>query len=691
MKQYWGPMFKSVRFLVLVLAMILMVSTNVPHIGAEAWAQLSVVPGNSSPAIATLVGPSAAPPDQVLSMRIVMSPGNLSELETLLAGQQDPSSPQYHQWLKRGEFDSRFGPPATVRTAISSWLKRQGFTIMGKQTDAFALSFQGTVQQAEKAFSVSIKSSNDGKHYANVNSPSLPSQFAKATTSVEGLDNLGGGRSTMHVRLGSGTPKTLLAQTTDSIAAGRGSAPHVLESVFYNGLIAFGPGDFYSFYDEMPLLSQGVNGSGGGCIGLIEIGDYDSQGLTNFDEIFDLPTPVITRVISPHSDNPGINSRSDETMLDLLYAHAIAPGAPINVYLTDFNASPYNGNVITSTIDSLNTAVDQDTCSALSISIESCGFPASFYTGALHTTYMKAASQGQTVFVAEGDEGAAEFQPSSTGQGCVTGTSQHVNELASDPFVTSIGGTQFEPNYDTEGNDVGYVPESVWNEPQYTSQGIGAGGGGRSVVFQKPSFQQLGTPHDGSRDVPDISMEAACATPGVFSVFPYQSTSGDNVTCCACGTSLGAPVWAGITELLVQKNDHQRVGTLNPRLYALGNEQDTVATGIRDVTNGNNSFNGVAGFSAVPGYDLASGWGTPDIDTFVEAYLKPECVPLGESCTSNASCCAGSSPGGNVCEEGVCTPYRPPGSCNGFPKPPTGCSAQWHCCGTDGWTCRLCR
>jgi subtilase family serine protease len=330
-------------------------------------------------------------------------------------------------------------------------------------------------------------------------------------------------------------------------------------------------------------------------------------------------------VIAPDSVNPGTNNRLDESMLDIEYAHTFGPGAAINFYLS--SPATFGGNLIDATVDALDTAVSDNACSSLSISIESCGFPNSYYTGALHTTYMKAAAQGQTVFVAEGDEGAAEFQYDPSTRTCAVGTSRNVNELASDPNVTAIGGTQFKPDYKS-GNDVGFVPESVWNEPQFLPQEIGASGGGASVVWPKSAapFQATGTPADGARDVPDISIEAACVTPGAFSVFPDQK-SGNNVSCCACGTSLGAPAWAGIAELLVQRGGNTRLGSINTQLYALGNMQDTAATGIRDVTKGNNDYNGVTGFDAVAGYDQATGWGTPDVATFVPVFVGATPAP----------------------------------------------------------------
>ena len=198
---------------------------------------------------------------------------------------------------------------------------------------------------------------------------------------------------------------------------------------------------------------------------------------------------------------------------------------------------------------------------------------------------------------------------------------------------------------------MGFVPESVWNEPQFTAQEIGSGGGGASIVWPKPSFQTTAdTPNDGARDVPDISIEAACVTPGAFSVFPDQK-SANKVSCCACGTSIGAPMWAGITELILQSDGQQPFSTFtsfNARLYQLGHMQNTAVTGIRDVTKGNNDFNGVIGFNASPGFDLASGWGTPDVTKFVSAFIntalvsaklviKPSTLNFGKSTLKNAT------------------------------------------------------
>lgn len=167
----------------------------------------------------------------------------------------------------------------------------------------------------------------------------------------------------------------------------------------------------------------------------------------------------------------------------------------------------------------------------------------------------------------------------------------------------------FDPQYDGDGNNVGNVEESVWNNgyPQ------GAGSGGKSPIFKKPEYQKGLTPKDNGRDVPDISFGASEIDPGFYIGFSKT------MECCVGGTSIGAPSWAGISMLIQQLDGRQ--GLINPELYQLGPQG--LDAGIRDVTTGNNNYHGVKGYPAVPGYDLASGWGTPDIADFVTAFVKP--------------------------------------------------------------------
>src|SRR4029077_10381616 len=90
------------------------------------------------------------------------------------------------------------------------------------------------------------------------------------------------------------------------------------------------------------------------------------------------------------------------------------------------------------------------------------------------------------------------------------------------------------------------------------------------------------------------------------------------------GTSEASPIFSGIVALADQVA-HHRLGLLTPGLYLLGvlSQHGSHSTGIVDVTSGNNSFGGVTGFDAGPGYDLASGWGTNEAGKVVPAPPRP--------------------------------------------------------------------
>ncbi|MGH9115979.1 MAG: hypothetical protein ACRDWW_09145, partial [Acidimicrobiales bacterium] len=208
-----------------------------------------------------------------------------------------------------------------------------------------------------------------------------------------------------------------------------------------------------------------------------------------------------------------------------------------------------------------------------------------------------------------------------TADGTVLYTHAVVNWPASDPLVTGVGGTQL--NLDTS---TGTPTSTVWNDGgnPVVDGFFGkaapialAGGGGLSAVFHRPRYQRdvAGTVGH-ARGVPDVSMNAACTS----LVQVYESFAGAGWY-FECGTSESAPLFAGIVALADQVAGHP-LGLINPALYAMS---AAGAPGIVDVTSGNNTVSfdqggrsvTVSGFSAGPGYDLASGVGTVDAAEFV--------------------------------------------------------------------------
>lgn len=547
--------------------------------------QATTIAGNHADEAADFSSGPEITASKTLRMQISLALHNPGAIENLIEAQQDPSSPQYHRWLAPGEFNARFGPTQAEMSSVAAWLTGKGFKVESASIAKRAIVFSGAARSAESAFNVRIHTNASGALYANLGDPSVPASIAPMVGSIRGLSNIL--RSHPSVQY---APKT---SASPDVTIGR--------------ITAFGPDDLYTFYDQTPPTSSSNDGSGADCIALIEDSDFDDPSVTAFDTRFGLPTIDLTRKLSSEGGDP-FNSDETETLLDVEYAHAAAPGVPIFAYIGDDATSP-DGNGL---VDAGMEAVKDDTCGAISISFSFCGGSKGFYSHELNGFLQQAAVQGQAVFVATGDKGAAAYSFDKSTDSCVEGSKRNVNELAADPHVTAVGGTQFTANY-SGGGDVGSVAESVWND-QY-----GAAGGGNSRIFAKPQFQKGIPKIGGKRAVPDVSFAASPDNPGFF------FGSSGQVACCIGGTSLGTPYWAGIAQLLAQHEGEQRVGNLNAALYSV---YKNGGTGIRDVIQGNTSVetvkpNGqahlVKGFAATVGYDRASGLGTPDIDLLLGA------------------------------------------------------------------------
>jgi subtilase family serine protease len=180
-----------------------------------------------------------------------------------------------------------------------------------------------------------------------------------------------------------------------------------------------------------------------------------------------------------------------------------------------------------------------------------------------------------------------------------------VNFPASSPWVTAVGGTSLFA--DTSGR---YQFEIVWN-----SFNGGAGGGGVSQQFPEPPYQfvlpnSVQQALNNYRGVPDVAYNADPSTTILIylSFFGAQAAGLYGIG----GTSEGSPQWAGIVADANQAAGHP-LGFLNPKLYAIGAGWDS----FHDVTFGSNASNGLPGYMATKGWDLASGWGTPDLGILV--------------------------------------------------------------------------
>ena len=338
--------------------------------------------------------------------------------------------------------------------------------------------------------------------------------------------------------------------------------------------------------------------------------------LDTFDAQWGLPDTTVhimqAGVIPPFDPtNSDMAGWAGETSLDVEYAHAIAPGAKIVLVET-----PVSETEGVQGFPEMMTAekhlIDQSVGDVITQSFGATentfpGFAQGDFSSLLNLrfAFKAAAERGVTVLASSGDDGATDAELDAT-----TLYPFRVNSWpSSDPLVTSIGGTQLTLN------DAGtrLSPDVVWND------GSGAGGGGLSGVFGRPRFQNgVAAVVGARRGTPDISMPAS-VDGGAWVYYTFNPPrAGWHVI---GGTSEASPIFSGVVALADQVAGH-RLGNINAALYELGLGRHPDRAGIIDVTSGNNTFAGVTGFSAAPGYDLASGWGTINAPDFVRALAR---------------------------------------------------------------------
>jgi subtilase family serine protease len=409
------------------------------------------------------------------------------------------------------------------------------------------------------------------------------------------------------------------------------------------------PDDVHVAYNY-PSTST-VNGAGQTIVLLDAFGYPEIQSdLNTFDGFFGLPATTLQIVCQGgtcptfHPKNADEDSWAHEISLDVEYSHAMAPGAHLVLFVAT------NDGVLTLE-KAAKTAVEMFPNSILSQSfgipeLALLSQPTSYVNAVLKTgesAYSIAAHTGTTVFASAGDYGAANnaygfstpnpSYPSSsplvTAVGGTMGNPYLFGTTAScSPTVCSTGLVEFKNNAACDLSNptppptasctpVGYGSEQVWNEPELQVGGYGiASGGAPSLLFGVPSYQHgLGL---SSRATPDVSYDAAVFG-GVLTYWSaVPSQTGFYIT---GGTSAGSPQWASITALADQWSEEHggsTVGFLNPALYTIGENPAVYAATFHDITVGNNSaYPTTNGFTAGPGWDDASGWGTPNVSNLV--------------------------------------------------------------------------
>ena len=349
-----------------------------------------------------------------------------------------------------------------------------------------------------------------------------------------------------------------------------------------------GPGGNYRGTDFRAAYLPGVTLDGTGqTVGLLEFDGYYPSDITNYESQSGLANIPLQNVLLDGYTGSAAGSGNVEVALDIEVAIAMATNLAKVVIFEAPNDSSYLN-------DLLNSMAASNQIKQFSCSWSYSGTP----TNTMDLIFQQMITEGQSFFDASGDSDA------------YTGSTGVPND---DPYITIVGGTTLS----TTGPGGSWVSETVWN----IGGGLG-GSGGISTYYSIPSWQTNVnmTANLGSinmRNIPDVALIAN----NVWCVHDNGTSSG-----YVMGTSIAAPLWAGLTALMNQQAatmGRPSVGFLNPAIYAIGASGNYTAD-FHDITTGSNTWSGSPNqFYAVPGYDLCTGWGTPAGQRLINALAGP--------------------------------------------------------------------
>ena len=538
------------------------------------------------------------PADTNLTLAISVPVQNEPGLDSLFNQIYNPASTNYHHYLKPGEFVRRFGPSASDYQKVIDFAKSNHLAIVRSYSNQMLLDVTGKAADVENAFHVRLRTYQHPFEHRKFFAPDIdPTVDSLLPIShVSGLDNFV-------------IPQPMLK------AGSFKNAPALAKPD-----LGSGPQGTYMGKDFRAAYTPGVSLSGTGQnVALFELDGYFTADILSYEAQAGLPNLSITN-ISVDGGVPTPSFGGDiEVSLDIEMVISMATNASeVIVYEAPNGFGP-------SPVDLLNRIASDDIAKQISSSWGIGDDPA------YDVYYKQMALQGQTFLQASGDDGA--YYPG-------------ILEWADDTNITLVGGTTLS----TAGPVGAWTSETVWN----VGQGNGGGGGGVNFngigipVWQQnvPMTNNMGS--TTLRNVPDVALTADNIY--VIADNGFELPVG--------GTSAAAPLWAGFTALVNEEatnRDLPSVGFLNPAIYTIGLSANYTNC-FHDIVTGNNTNLVVTdAYFAVPGYDLATGWGTPNGSNLINAltaevstnsiytHLSPPAPPYGLTLPA----LTGSNPNGN--------------------------------------------
>ncbi|MGA2740023.1 MAG: S53 family serine peptidase [Bryobacteraceae bacterium] len=498
--------------------------------------------------------------NQTMTLDVVLALSDQAGLDAFLKELYDPASLIYRHFLTVPEFTAQFGPSQSDYNAVVAFAQANGFSVVGGTRDGMDVQIKGPVSAVQTAFHVTVSNYQDptGRiFYAIDREPTVNLPFQ--LWHISGLDN-------------DSNPHPMFVKKSD-YAKAHGMD---VEAVSPDATTGSGPSASFLGSDMRAAYYGGTALTGAGQnLGLFEYLGTDLTDLTTyFKNVGQTNNVPITLLSTDGTSTSCVDSRAGgdcddtEQTLDMTQAIGMAPGLASLVM--------YVGSTDTAIISAMTTHSPLPT----TIGCSWGWTPADAST--LDPYFEKMAAQGQNFFAASGDSS--------------TWSSSNEAWPADDANVVSVGGTDLV----TASAAGPWKSETAWSD---------SGGGISPDSIPIPAWQKLSgvinSSNKGSttlRNGPDVSANAN---------FTFYVCA-DQTTCTANeygGTSFATPMWAGYIALVNQQlvtNGQPTIGFLNPTIYAQ-NVTSVYDTDFHDITSGTSGS-----YSAVTGYDLVTGWGSPN-------------------------------------------------------------------------------
>jgi len=522
------------------------------------------------------------PGSQRLNLAITLPLNDQEQLNALLQQLYDPASPKYRQFLRVQQFTDQFGPSVVDYQRVIGALQSYGLTVVNTTPNRVVLDVSGTVANIELAFHVTMHvyrhPTENRTYYAPDVEPSVEAGIP--VLGINGLNNYAPPR-----------PRTLKRDP-------QGKNLHTNQTGSGPGGEFLGSDRRAAYYDGTALTGAGqVVGLFGLNFRMTDVAAYFNNSAVDQP----LQVPVVTVQIAGVDTSCGLGCDDGEPVIDITEAVSMAPGLGAVI---EYGASQDD-------TDTFNRMATDNIAKSLSASVG--WLPAD--PSSDEPIFQEFAAQGQNLFVATGDSGAFT-PPSCSGSDC-----NPVFYPADDPYITGAGGTDLV----TVSAGGAWSSETAWS---------GSSGGYSTNGLLIPSWQVpvINSSNHGSttlRNMPDVASEA----------------NTDNFYCAngSCqggigGTSLSAPTWGGYLALANEQaaqnataTGSSAIGFINPTIYAIG-QGSSYDNDFHDITSGSDTCDAnpscsTSSYTALTGYDLVTGWGSPNGQSLLNALAPASANP----------------------------------------------------------------